>query len=217
MSELFIAEGEVAGGRNREFVLRKPATLTLIKRKERWQLAEKGQLQFGESPLGFRWQQELDIIREQYRHFNTLLETLGRAGLETTLTAYRWLQSLERSYGNPVSIMIDTCAPIAYAIYKASDGKSILVPCNVIVSGTHAVLPAWDRGIDWESSIYAKFHSKDNRNVSRTRPDHSYLPNQLYLKELNWESTHTWAIANNYAEAAAIVAKLDGNWGSLDG
>jgi hypothetical protein len=214
MKKLFEAEGEGAG--SSEFILQKPAILSLIKRNDRWQLVEKGQLKFGESPLGFRWQQELKTMQDQYQRLNTLLESVGEAGLDATLTAYRWLQHLEHRYGKPLSIMINTCLPIAYAVYKEADNRSVLVPCNVIAVGANAVLPAWDRGVDWESSIYAKFHSKDNRSVSRTDANHPYLPNQPYLKELNWESTHTWAIANDYTEAAAIVSKLDGHWGSLE-
>jgi hypothetical protein len=212
MHKLFDAEGDPS--QDSEFVLQNPVSLTLIKRNDRWQLEQKGQLKFGESPLGFRWQQELHTLQEQYRHLTTLLETLGDGAIEFTLTAYRWLQQLEARYGKPVSIMVNTCVPIAYAIYKASDSQSVLVPCNVMTTA-NLVLPVWDRGVDWDSSIYAKFHSKDNRSVSRTSASHPYLPNQLFLKELHWESTHTWAIANDYIEAAAIITRLDGHWGSL--
>lgn len=217
MRKLFETEGRVAPeAGNHEFLVKQPAKLNLIKINQRWQLEEKGRLQFGEAPLEFCWQQEIRTLREQYQQFNDLLAKVGEAGLEATVTAYRWLQILEQRYGKPISVVVNTCMPMAYAIYKEGDDGSVLVPCNVLTTGTPAVLPAWDQGIPWETSIYGKFHSKSNRDVSRSSLDHPYLPNQPYLKEINWESTQTWAIANDYQEAANIVAQINGHWGSLE-
>jgi hypothetical protein len=217
MRKLFETEGNVvpeAG--NHEFLVKQPAKLNLIKINQRWQLQDKGRLQFGEAPLEFRWQQEIRTLREQYQQLNDLLPKVGEAGLEATVTAYRWLQILEQRYGKAISVVVNTCMPMAYAIYKESNEGSVLVPCNVLTTGTPSVLPAWDQGIPWETSIYGKLHGKSNREVSRSSLDHPYLPNQPYLKEINGESTHTWAIANDYHEAANIVTQINGHWGSLE-
>ena len=109
--------------------------------------------------------------------------------------------------------MINTCMPMAYAIYKGPT----LVPCHVILTkGVCLVQPAWDRGVPWDTSIYAKSHS---RNVLRSSPDHPILANQPYFKEITYlkeQKNQTWAIANTYEEASRIISLLNGNWGSLE-
>jgi hypothetical protein len=212
LQNLFNVEGKIPESGNQEFIIKQPAKLDLLKRNERWQLAEKGLIQFGEAPLEFKWQKEIQDLRDQYQKFNNLLKAVGEAGLESTITTQRWQQQLELMYGPPVSIIINTCMPMAYAIYKGP----MLVPCNVITAKNCLVVPAWDRGIAWETSIYAKFHSKHNKNVLRSSEEHPVLPNQPYLKEINWETTHTWAIANNYEDASRIVTSLNDRWGSLE-
>ncbi|BFM40503.1 hypothetical protein [Synechocystis sp. LKSZ1] len=212
LQNLFDAEGKTPDISPQEFMVKKPAKLDLLKRHERWQLVEKGQIRFGEASLEFKWQEEIQTLRDEYRQFNNLLKTVGEAGLEAALTTQHWQQQLHLLYGPPVSIIINTCMPIAYAVYKGP----MLVPCNVITARTCLVLPAWDRGLPWETSIYAKFHSKHNKDVLRSRKDHPVLPNQPYLKEINWETNHTWAIVNSYDEASAVVTRLNDNWGPLD-
>ena len=212
LQNLFESEGQVPDLSQQEFVVKQPAKLDLLKRNQRWQLAEKGLIRFGEASLEFQWQQEIQSLREEYRKFNNLLKTVGEAGLEAALTTQHWQQQLHLLYGPPVSIIINTCLPIAYAVYKGP----MLVPCNVITAKTCLVLPAWDRGLPWETSIYAKFHSKHNKDVLRSRRDHPVLPNQPYLKEINWETNHTWAIVNSYEDAALVVTRLNGHWGPLD-
>lgn len=213
LHSLFIIEGEIPNSRNNEFLLKQPAKLDLLKRNQRWQLAEKGLIQFGESPLEFRWQQEIRQMRDQYQQFNKMLEKVGETGLESAITTQRWQQELQQNYGDPVSIMINTCMPMAYAIYKGP----MLVICNVVLTkGICLVQPAWDRGIPWETSVYAKSHS---RNVLRSSPEHPILANQPYFKEITYlkeQKTHTWAIANNYQEASRIVSLLNKKWGSLE-
>jgi hypothetical protein len=211
LQSLFSIEGKVPEVGVQEFMLKEPAKLINIKTNQRWQLEEKGIIKFGEAPLEYQWQKELQGLRDQYQKFNNLLKTVGEAGLESTIAVQRWQQQLELLYGPPVSIIINTCMPMAYAIYKGP----MLVPCNLITATNCLVVPAWDRGIPWETSIYAKFHSKHNKNVLRSAPDHPFLPNQPYLVEINWETSHTWAIANNYEDASRIVTSLNGNWGSL--
>ncbi len=78
------------------------------------------------------------------------------------------------------------------------------------------ILPGWDRGIDWEKSFYAKIHSKHNRDYFTTPDNHPLLPNQIYLKEIEGKTNHTWAIAKSYNEATTIVQRLHGNWQSLE-
>ncbi|MFM8296553.1 MAG: hypothetical protein ACKN9E_18685 [Microcystaceae cyanobacterium] len=212
LTALFQTTGRTSEFSPSEFVVKEPAKLDLLKRQERWQLVTKGNLEFGLAPLEFQWQQEIQSLRQDYQQFNQLLKTVGEAGLEATINIQRWQQELASQYGPPVSLIINTCMPMAYAIYKGP----MLVPCNVITAKQCLVLPAWDRGIPWETSIYAKFHSKHNKNVLRSRPDHPFLPNQPYLKEINWETNHTWAIASSYEDASRIVTCLKGNWGALD-
>ncbi len=211
LQQLFKTQGEQKTSSHFQFTVKKPAKLELLKRHQRWQLSESGNLEFGEAPLEFSWQQELRGMREQFAEFNQHLQSVGEAGLEATITAQRWQQSLAQAYGNPVSIVINTFMPIAYVIYKGP----VLVPCNIITGKICMVLPAWDRGLPWEQSIYAEFHSKSNKNVLRSRPDHPILPNQPYLIELKEESQHTWAIANSYEDASRIVTQLHGHWGPL--
>jgi hypothetical protein len=212
LSNLFQTDGKVSEFSPPEFVVKEPAQLELLKRQERWQLTQKGRIEMGTAPLEFQWQQEIQSLRDEYQKFNKLLKTVGEAGLEATITTQRWQQQLMLMYGPPVSLIVNTCMPMAYAIYKGP----MLVPCNVITAKECLVLPAWDRGMPWETSIYAKFHSKHNKNVLRSRPDHPFLPNQPYLKEINWETNHTWAIASSYEDASRIVTRLQGNWGELD-
>jgi hypothetical protein len=183
-----------------------------VKLHENWRLEKKGIILYGNAPLHYQWQRELDTIRQQYETFNQHLATYGNAALEFSLTAQYWQQSLTQRYGNVISIAINTCMPIAYAIYKGP----MLVPCHIFTNNLPRVLPSWDRGIDWESSIYAKFHSKRDKDLFRTPSNHPLLPNQIYLREINWDNNHTWAIAKSYEEASAILQKLVHNWGSLD-
>ena len=121
-------------------------------------------------------------------------------------------QSLKKKYGDLISIALNTCMPIAYAIYKAP----MLVPCQILLGNNPRVVPGWDRGMSWDASIYAKFHSKRDKDLFRTPGDHPLLPNQIYLREINWETNHTWAIAKSYDEATNILQKSAGNWQSLE-
>ena len=213
LQRLFESEGKIPDSGNYEFLLKRPAKLELLKRNQRWQLTEKGLIQFGESPLEFRWQQEIRQMRDRYQEFTKMLEKVGQAGLEATVTTQLWQQELEQRYGEPVSIMINTCMPMAYVIYKGP----MFVPCHVVlVRGICLVQPAWDRGVPWETTIYAKSHS---RNVLRSSPDHPILANQPYFKEITYlkeQKNQTWAIANTYEEASRIISLLNGNWGSLE-
>ncbi|MEB3119656.1 MAG: hypothetical protein VKL41_00350 [Snowella sp.] len=213
LQRLFESEGKIPDLGNHEFLLKQPAKLELLKRNQRWQLAEKGLIQFGEAPLEFRWQQEIRQMRDRYQEFTQMLEKVGEAGLQATVISQRWQQELEQRYGEPVSIMINTCMPMAYAIYKGPT----LVPCHVILTkGIGLVQPAWDRGVPWDTSIYAKSHS---RNVLRSSPDHPILANQPYFKEITYlkeQKNQTWAIANTYQDASRIISLLNGNWGSLE-
>jgi hypothetical protein len=171
----------------------------------------------GEAPLEYQWQQQISQITKEYEQFNKLLDARGTAGLDFTLTVQDWEQSLVKKYGELVTIAINTCMPIAYAIYKGP----MLVPCQIMAGSNPLVVPGWDRGIPWEASIYATYHSKLNKDYFRTPANHPLLPNQIYLKEINRETNHkwaiaTWAIAKSYDEATTILQKLVGNWGSLD-
>ena len=197
---------------NNQFTLIAPAQLDLLKIGERWLLTKPGKILFGQAPLEYQWQQELTSIRNEYQKFNKLLDVRGSAGLDFTLITQYWQQSLEQKYGDLITIALNTCMPIAYAIYKGP----ILVPCQILMGNNPLVVPGWDRGVPWETSIYAKFHSKLNKDYFRTDADHPLLPNQIYLKEINWETNHTWAIAKSYEEATNIVQKLNSNWGSLE-
>ena len=213
LQRLFESEGKIPNSGNHEFLLKQPAKLDLLKRNQRWQLAEKGLIQFGEAPLEFRWQQEIRQMRDRYQEFTKMLDKVGQAGLEATVTTQLWQQELEQRYGEPVSIMINTCMPMAYAIYKGPT----LVPCHVVLAKSICLVqPAWDRGVPWDTSIYAKSHS---RNVLRSSPEHPILANQPYFKEITYlkeQKNQTWAIANTYEEASRIISLLNGNWGSLE-
>ena len=213
LQKLFESEGKIPNSGNHEFLLKQPAKLDLLKRNQRWQLAEKGLIQFGEAPLEFRWQQEIRQMRDRYQEFTQMLEKVGEVGLEATIITQRWQQELEQRYGEPVSIMINTCMPMAYAIYKGPT----LVPCHVVLAKSICLVqPAWDRGVPWDTSIYAKSHS---RNVLHSSPDHPILANQSYFKEithLKKQKSQTWAIANTYQEASRLISLLNGNWGSLE-
>jgi hypothetical protein len=91
----------------------------------------------------------------------------------------------------------------------------MLVPCQILLGANPLVVPGWDRGVPWETSIYSQSHSKFNKDYLRTDPHHPLLPDQIYLRETNGKTNHTWAIAKSYEEATAIVQKLNGNWRSL--
>jgi hypothetical protein len=197
---------------NYQFTLIAPAKLDLLKIGDRWLLTKPGKILFGQAPLDYQWQQEITSIRTEYQKFNKLLDTRGSAGLDFTLVTQYWQQALEKKYGDLISIALNTCMPIAYAVYKGP----MLVPCQIFVGSNARVLPGWDRGIAWDASIYARFHSKRDKDLLRTPPDHPFLPSQIYLKEINWETNHTWAIAKSYEEATSIVQKLNVNWGSLE-
>ncbi len=80
MQKLFETEGETSNIENYQFVISRPAKLNLLKRNLRWQLLEKGLINLGESPLEFRWQQEIRKIRQDYEKINSLLEPLEKDG-----------------------------------------------------------------------------------------------------------------------------------------
>jgi hypothetical protein len=195
-----------------QFTLIAPAKLDLLKIGERWLLIKPGKIVLGQAPLDYQWHQELTAIRQQYEEFNQHLATFGNSALEFTITAQYWQQSLTKKYGDLISIALNTCMPIAYAVYKGP----MLVPCQIFTGSNPRVLPGWDRGIPWDASIYARFHSKRDKDLLRTPADHPLLPNQIYLREINWETNHTWAIAKSYDEATTILQKLNGNWGTLE-
>ncbi|MBE9204774.1 hypothetical protein IQ218_16745 [Synechocystis salina LEGE 06099] len=198
---------------NGEFIVLKPAKLQVLKVNFSWQLIEPGEIKFEEFSLEFQWQQEIKSIRKEHEKFNQLLDERGYAGLDFTIVSQQWEQSLTKQYGNVHKIFVNTCMPIAYAIYK----DRILVPCQILMGTNPVVVPAWDQGLPWEHSIYGKLHGSENTNQQeiRTFPNHKILPNQLYLKETNWKVNHTWAIAKSYEEATIIVQKLNGNWQPL--
>ena len=80
MQKLFETEGETSNIENYQFIISRPAKLNLLKRNLRWQLTEKGLINLGESPLEFRWQQEIRKIRQDYEKINSLLEPLEKDG-----------------------------------------------------------------------------------------------------------------------------------------
>ena len=55
-------------------------------------------IQFGEAPLEFRWQQEIRQMRDRYQEFTKMLDKVGQAGLQTTVTTQVWQQELEQHY-----------------------------------------------------------------------------------------------------------------------
>jgi hypothetical protein len=216
LEQIFEKKQEINSNQD-EFELGKPAKLQVLKLQKDWRLEQKGEIIYEHAPLHHQRQQELTAIRQQYEDFNQNLATFGNSALEFTITAQYWEQSLIKKYGELVTIAINTCMPIAYAIYKGP----ILVPCQILGGNNPRVLPGWDRGVPWEASIYATHHSKLNKDYFRTPADHPLFPNQIYLKEINQDlnptgALATWAIAKSYDEASAILRKLIGNWGPLD-
>ncbi|QHV01500.1 hypothetical protein [Synechocystis sp. CACIAM 05] len=210
-AKLFKATNENPG-ENYQFTLQAPAKLDVLKIGEKWKLLKAGKIVFGQSPLEYAWQREITTVRTEYEKFNKLLDTRGSAGLDFTLITQYWQQSLMQKYGELVTLAINTCMPIAYAIYKGPT----LVPCQILLGANPLVVPGWDRGVPWDTSIYSQSHSKFNKDYLRTTADHPLLPNQIYLRESNGKTHHTWAIAKSYEEATAIVQKLNGHWISLD-
>ena len=194
------------------FSLKTPGELKVRKAKDKWQLEKKGQLVFGQAPLHFQWKEELRKIEEFKQEVDNLLKRYGEEILSFLALSRGWYQSLEKQYGEVITIVINTCMPMAYAIYKGP----VLVPCQILLSNVPLILPGWDRGIDWEKSFYAKIHSKYNKDFFYTSEKHPLLPNQIYLKEIGGEANHTWALAKSYDEANTIVQKLRGNWRSLE-
>lgn len=210
LEKLFELDG--AAQIREDFCLQRPATLQLLQRHRRWQLQEKGSLAWGPSPLGWRWNEQLQSLRDQYAQLLDRAEEAGSAGLEALTRSQVWQQSLERRYGELVTLMLNTCMPLAYAIYKGP----ILVPCSITLGDCPQVFPAWDRGLPWDSTPYGQSHGKLHKDYRRSPKDHSLLPDQIYLKETHHPQGHTWAIAKSYAEASALVAKLQDHWGPLD-
>ncbi|MFN5514766.1 MAG: hypothetical protein ACK5CA_08450 [Cyanobacteriota bacterium] len=211
LARLFELENGAAQSRE-DFSLQRPAILQLLQRHRCWQLEEKGSLAWGPSPLGWRWHEQLQNLRNQYIQLLEQAEESGRAGLQALMRGQAWQQALERRYGELVTLMLNTCMPLAYAIYKGP----ILVPCNITLGDCPQALPAWDHGLPWDSTPYGQSHGKLQKDYRRTPPDHPLLPNQIYLKETHHPQGHTWAIAKSYAEASALVAKLQDHWGPLD-
>ncbi|AIE73988.1 MULTISPECIES: hypothetical protein [unclassified Synechocystis] len=195
-----------------QFTLQTPAKLDVLKIGEQWKLLKAGKIVFGQCPLEYAWQQEISTVRKEYEKFNKLLDARGSAGLDFTLITQYWQQSLVQKYGELITLAINTCMPIAYAIYKGP----MLVPCQILLGANPLVVPGWDRGVPWDTSIYSQSHSKFNKDYLRTSADHPLLPNQIYLRESNGKTHHTWAIAKSYEEATAIVQRLNGHWISLD-
>lgn len=210
-AQLFQATNEVSVD-NYQFTLQAPAKLDLLKIDEKWKLLKPGKIIFGQCPLEYAWQLEISRVRMEYEKFNKLLDARGSAGLDFTLISQYWQQSLMQKYGELVTLAINTCIPIAYAIYKGP----MLVPCQILLGSNPLVVPGWDRGVPWETSIYSQSHSKFNTDYLRTPGDHPLLPNQIYLRESKGQTHHTWAITKSYEEATAIVQRLNGHWTSLD-
>jgi hypothetical protein len=204
LDKIFVSQRD-KNNHSDEFDLEKPAKLQVLKIHASWRLEESGIIVYGNAPLHYQWQQELTTIRQHYQDFSQHLVNFFN-------TAESWQQTLTQKYGNLISLAVNTSMPIAYAIYRGP----ILVPCQIFGGNNPRVLPGWDQGVPWDSSIYAKFHSKRDKDLLRTPNDHPLLPNQIYLKEINQETNHTWAIAKSYDEATTILQKLVGNWGSLE-
>ncbi len=194
-----------------EFELQSAAKLRVLRIHRNWHLEQMGLIDYGRAPIYFEWQKELENIRNEYKTFKQRLNNYSDASLGFTIMAQRWQQALEEKYGPLMSVTINTSIPIAYAVYRGP----VLVPCQLLLSLKPIVLPGWDSGIDWQSSIFSEFHSEEKRNIEQTHSNHPVLPDQLYLRENNSVSKHTWAIAKSYLEASSILEKLNDNWGPL--
>ncbi len=211
LDKIFAIERQDKSNSN-EFDLQKAAKLKVLKIHENWRLEKEGMIVYGRAPLHYEWQKELEAIRNEYEAFKQCVTSYGDASLEFTLMAQRWQQDLEGKYGPLMSIAINTCIPISYAVYRGP----VLVPCQLLMSQKPIVVPGWNSAIDWHASVYAKLHSYRNIDINKTSPDHPVLPDQRYLRENNSLADHTWALAKSYPEASAILEKLIDKWGALD-
>lgn len=214
LPELFDCLGDRRGDGTDEFCVVEPARLSLIKRHQRWQLEKRGQLQFGTAPLEHRWRQQLQQIEQDYRAIAPVLEQQGVTGLQVAIAADRNIQRLQQRFGPVRRILINTCMPMAYALYRDETGIAHLVPCSLQTIHPARVFPAWDRGVAWQETLFATAHSAESSEVEilRASVENSVLPGQAFLRD---GSQQTWAIANSYEEASTLIDKLIGRWGPL--
>ena len=211
LPRIFAIKGEASDDYN-EFALLKAAKLKVLSIHKNWSLENEGMIAYGRTSPHYEGQKEVESIRIELEAFKHLVNNYGDASVAFILTAERWQQALEAKYGSLISITINTCMPIAYALYKGP----ILVPCQLLTSHKPIILPGWDRGIDWSTSIYSKFHSTNNKDFFETSPSHPVLPAQACFREKKQISNHIWAIADSYPDASAILEKLINNWGALN-
>ena len=211
LPRIFAIKGEASDDYN-EFALLKAAKLKVLSIHKNWSLENEGMIAYGRISPHYEGQKEVESIRIEFEAFKHLVNNYGDASVAFILTAERWQQALEAKYGSLMSITINTCMPIAYALYKGR----ILVPCQLLTSHKPIILPGWDRGIDWSTSIYSKFHSTNNKDFFETSPNHPVLPAQACFREKKQISNHIWAIADSYPDASAILEKLINNWGALN-
>lgn len=214
LAELFDCEGDRRGDGTGEFCVVEPARLSLIKRHQRWQLESKGKLQFGTAPLEYRWRQQLLKIEEHYASMTHLLQTESVVSLQATIAADSDTQRLHLRYGPVRRILVNTCMPMAYALYRDEANAAHLVPCSLQLIRPMRVFPAWDMGVLWQNTLFASAHSAESSDVEilRASTAHPVLPGQAFLRD---SSEQTWAIANSYEEASTLLEKLVGNWGAL--
>ncbi|NCJ06384.1 hypothetical protein GS597_07640 [Synechococcales cyanobacterium C] len=216
LQQLFTVTGE-----GDDWCLQAAARVQTVQRCKRWQLQNRGQIQLGESALQFQWQQRLRRLEQEYQEIiqnqeqlQQLLQTAtqGDGGIQTKLSAQQRRSQLQKQYGEPRRILVNTCAPQAYAVYE-QDTVFRIVPCNVDLSAAVQVMPATDQSIDWRNSMFGHFHRHETTEVTRARADHPYLPRQPYLCD---ESGQTWVMAENWEAAERVLVALKGNWMALD-
>lgn len=214
LNHLFAYEGDRPIDSNDEFYVKMPAELTLLRRHQRWQLETKGFIRFGSAPLEFEWQLRLRKIQQDYQQIKDVLDTGSQANLKAEVAILDYKQRLQSNYGHPMRIFVNTCMPIAYALYRRpEDQQPWLVPCNVrLTPGESRVTPAWDEGVPWDSTIIGLAHNANQTDILRSSPDDLRLPRQPFMVD---QTEQTWAIGADYEEASAIVFKLIDNWGPI--
>lgn len=213
LADLFEMSGERRHDGSDEFKLEQPANLILLRRHQRWQLEKRGHLRFGIAPLECRWQRQLRQIELDHQQIKTALAMGSQASLTAEVSVLAYQQKLLKRYGEPQRVLLNTCVPMAYALYlDPENGETQLVPCSVQLGSQPRVLPAWDAGVPWKASLLGQAHSNGKISILRSSAKDPRLPSQTFLAD---ETAHTWAIASGYSEATTLAAKLAGNWGPI--
>ena len=213
INETYDIEGDSANDTTDTYIVVKPTILTTIRRNHKWMVKAKGLIRLGENPNNIRWLELITKINIQYEQIANAINTKSQDTLLAEVNSIRRINLLNQRYGEVVNVFINTCMPMAYALYFDKKQKQMIAcPCIVQTGERHYIFPGWDEGIEIGQTPFGLLHGTDEISFHKTPKSHQILPQVDYLAD---KSKQNWAIAKSYQDASEMLGKIQNNWGNL--